>query len=303
MSLPLSEETAGLFVRLLEIVERLRGPDGCPWDREQTPATIAPYLVEEAYEVQEAVERGDPAELREELGDVLLEVALLAQMAREQGEFTVADSLRDIYDKLVRRHPHVFGDARADTPDEVAVSWAQIKVREKEGRGVVEGVPRRLPALHRARRVSEKAAGVGFDWDRAEAVLEKVDEELSELRAAVGRGDREGAAEELGDLLFALVNLGRHLGVDAERALHGTVEKFLRRFARIEAALAGRGLRPDQVGLDELEALWQAAKGGSAAAETPAHHGEHPADLPGSERPGEPGVQHRPGGHEPQDGQ
>lgn len=303
MSLPLSEHTAGLFVRLLEIVERLRGPDGCPWDREQTPATIAPYLVEEAYEVQEAVERGDPAELREELGDVLLEVALLAQMAREQGAFTVADSLRDICDKLIRRHPHVFGDARADTPEEVAVSWAQIKAQEKQGRGVVEGVPRRLPALHRARRVSEKAAGVGFDWDRAEAVLEKVDEELSELRAAVARGDRDGAAEELGDLLFALVNLGRHLGVDAEQALHGTVEKFLRRFARIEAALAGRGLRPDQVGPEELEALWQAAKRGSTAAETPSHHGEHPPDLPGPERPGEPGVQHRPGGHEPQDGQ
>ncbi|WP_461394741.1 nucleoside triphosphate pyrophosphohydrolase [Deferrisoma sp.] len=300
MSLPLPDDTAERFLRLLEIVERLRAPDGCPWDRKQTPETIAPYLVEEAYEVQEAVERGDRAGLREELGDVLLEVALLAQMAREEGGFTVADSLTEICEKLVRRHPHVFGEARADTPDEVAASWARIKAKEKGDRGTLEGVPRRLPALHRARRVSEKAAGVGFDWSRADEVLEKVDEELGELRRAMAEGDRAAAAEELGDLLFALVNLGRHLEVDAEQALHGTVEKFLRRFAAVEAALAARGRRPSEASLDELEVLWQEAKRGSGPAETPSDHPEEDGHLPDPEGPGEPEVGPDPDGHEPE---
>lgn len=261
---PQDPETAALFLRLLEIVETLRAPGGCPWDREQTPVTIAPYLVEEAHEVFEAVERGDPTELCEELGDVLLEVALLTQMGREEGLFTVADSLRAICAKLVRRHPHVFGDARAQDAAAVKESWARIKATEKRGRGALEGVPRRLPALHRARRVSEKAAGVGFDWADPAGVLEKVAEEVGELREAVASGDTAHAEEELGDLLFALVNLGRHLGLDPEAALHHTTEKFLARFGHVEKALAADGRHPSEATLDEMEALWQQAKGRSA---------------------------------------
>jgi MazG family protein len=257
---PVDPETPQLFVRLLEIVETLRAPTGCPWDREQTPLTIAPYLVEEAHEVFEAVERGDPGELCEELGDVLLEVALLSQMAREADQFTAADALRSICAKLIRRHPHVFGDAKAADAAAVRQTWAQIKAGEKRDRGVLEGVPRRLPALHRARRVSEKAAGVGFDWADPAGVLEKVAEETGELREALAAGDAAHAEEELGDLLFALVNLGRHLGLDPEAALHRTTEKFLTRFAQVEAALAATGRRPSEATLDEMETLWQAAK-------------------------------------------
>ncbi len=253
-------ETAGLFLELLRIVARLRGPDGCPWDREQTPETIVPYLIEEAYEVREAVERRDDGELCEELGDVLLEVVLLSQMAEEQGRFTVGDALRSICDKLVRRHPHVFGEASCADTEEVRRSWAQIKAAEKRGRGALEGVPRRLPALHRARRVSEKASGVGFDWEDASEVLGKVEEELAELRQAMAARMADEAEEELGDVLFALVNLGRHLRVDAEAALHRTTEKVLGRFARVEEALAQRGRRPSESTLEELEALWQEAK-------------------------------------------
>ncbi len=271
-------DTARLFLRLLEIVETLRSPGGCPWDREQTPRTIAPYLVEEAYEVLEAVEHGDPHALCEELGDVLLEVALLGQMARESGHFTVADSLRSICEKLVRRHPHVFGSEECADPGAVARSWARIKAGEKSGRGALEGVPRRLPALHRARRVSDKAAGVGFDWDGPEAVWDKVEEEARELREAWRAGDAERCADELGDLLFALVNLGRHMGVDAEAALHQTVEKFLRRFAEVERQLRNRGLRPEDVPLEELDALWEAAK--RISSENPAPgQGQHAARL------------------------
>lgn len=257
---PLDPETPALFLRLLEIVETLRAPGGCPWDREQTPRSIAPYLIEEAHEVQEAVERDDPEDLCEELGDVLLEVALLSQMGREARWFTVADCLRSVCRKLVRRHPHVFGgDAVADAAA-VQESWARIKAAEKTGRGALEGVPRRLPALHRARRVSEKAAGVGFDWADPAGVLEKVEEELAELRAAIASDDPGEAAEELGDLLFALVNLGRHLGLDPEDALHATTEKFLSRFARVEEGLAARGLLPAEASLEEMERLWAEAK-------------------------------------------
>ncbi len=258
--LPLEPETGALFLELLAIVERLRAPDGCPWDRAQTPHTIAPYLVEEAHEVLEAVEGGDPRELQEELGDVLLEVALLSQMAREAGAFTAAAPLRAVCAKLVRRHPHVFGAAPAEDAAAVRESWARIKAAEKEGRGTLAGVPRRLPGLHRARRVSEKAAGIGFDWADPEGVLAKVDEELAELREALAAGDRAGAGEELGDLLFALANLGRHLGVDPEAAVHRTTEKFLTRFARVEDALAQGGRSPAEASLAELEALWQRAK-------------------------------------------
>ena len=258
--LPLDSETGPLFLRLIEIVETLRSPAGCPCDREQTPATIAPYLVEEAHEVQEAVEAQDRRELCEELGDVLLEVALLSQMAREEGAFTVTDSLRAICQKLVRRHPHVFGEGQASDAEAVRESWARIKAEERKDRGALDGVPRRLPALHRARRITEKAAGVGFDWADPADVLEKIEEELAELRCSLREGRKDAIAEELGDVLFALVNLGRHLEVDPEAALHRTTEKFLVRFAHIEARLAAQGKHPSETSLEEMDRLWEEAK-------------------------------------------
>lgn len=257
---PPGADTAPLFLRLLEIVETLRAPGGCPWDREQTPRSIAPYLLEEAHEVLEAVEAGDDAGLCEELGDVLLEVALLTQMAREEGRFTVDDSLRTICEKLVRRHPHVFGDGDAQDPQAVRESWARIKAAEKRGRGALEGVPRRLPALHRARRVSERAAGVGFDWPDSDGVFTKVEEELGELREAAHSGDPRRVADEVGDLLFAVVTLTRHLGADPEAALHAATEKFLGRFGRVEQALAAQGRSASQAGVVELDDLWNRAK-------------------------------------------
>jgi MazG family protein len=258
--LPPDPETGELFLRLLEIVRTLRSPGGCPWDREQTPETIAPYLVEEAHEVQEAIEARDHRGLCEELGDVLLEVALLAQMAREEDRFTVSDSLRSICEKLVRRHPHVFGTEKAADAQAVRESWAKIKAEEKKDRGVLEGVPRRLPALHRARRVSEKASGVGFDWPDPAGVVEKIEEELGELRKATTEGRNDEVAEELGDLLFALVNLARHLGVDPEAALHRTTDKFLTRFAHVEQSLAMEGKHPSDASLEEMDRLWEEAK-------------------------------------------
>jgi MazG family protein len=257
---PTDPATAELFLRLLELVETLRSPGGCPWDREQTLASIAPYLIEEAHEVQEAIEARDQRGLCEELGDVLLEVALLSQMAREKGDFTVADSLRSICDKLVRRHPHVFGAGEAADVRAVRETWARIKAAEKRGRGALEGVPRRLPALHRALRVSEKASGVGFDWPDAGGVIAKAEEEIGELRTAWSEGRREEVAGELGDLLFALVNLARHLGVDPEAALHRTTEKFLTRFAHIEKSLAEGGRHPSEASLEEMDLLWEEAK-------------------------------------------
>jgi MazG family protein len=213
-----------------------------------------------AHEVHEAVEAEAHGDLCEELGDVLLEVALLSQIAREWDRFTVSDSLRAICEKLVRRHPHVFGDADAQDARAVRESWARIKAAEKKGRGVLDGVPRRLSALHRARRVTEKAAGVGFDWADPAGVLEKIEEELSELRCSLQEGQRGKIAEELGDLLFALVNLGRHLEVDPEAALHRTTEKFLARFAHIETRLASQGKHPSEVSLEEMDRLWEEAK-------------------------------------------
>jgi len=283
--LPQDAETSRLFTRLLDIVERLRAPDGCPWDREQTSRTIAPYLVEEAHEVLEAVEADDPGAVCEELGDILLEVALLAQIAREENRFTVAESLRAICDKLVRRHPHVFGEETCTDAQAVKATWARIKAEEKRGRGALEGVPRRLPALHRARRISEKAAGVGFDWADPAGVLDKVAEEIDELRGAIGDEARGRVDEELGDLLFALVNLGRHLGVDAEGALHRTSEKFLHRFAHVEGELTRRGRRPSEATLDELETLWQEAKRRSTPGEPASDQGGDAGRVGQPEKP------------------
>jgi MazG family protein len=250
-----------LFERLMEIVAILRAPDGCPWDREQTQNSIVPYLIEEAHEVVEAIEQDDSEQLCEELGDLLLEVALLAQMAKEKGDFTVADSLQSICDKMVRRHPHIFADEVAEDALTVKRNWSRIKAEEKPDRTTLDGVPRSLGALHRARRVAEKAANVGFDWEGVDGVVDKVKEEWGELSEALENRDQKGAEEELGDLLFVLACLGRHLKIDAERSLHSTVDKFMRRFSHIETELEKNGQNPADATMDEMEALWQEAKG------------------------------------------
>jgi tetrapyrrole methylase family protein/MazG family protein len=259
-----SESATDLFGELVQIMARLRGENGCPWDREQTHASIKPYLLEETYEVLESIDENDPAKLEEELGDLALQVVFHAQMADEAGLFTIADVLRGINEKLRRRHPHIFGDVKADTAQEVLFNWEQIKKLEREkaqGRAsLLDGVPRELPALLRAHRLQEKASRVGFDWNEARQVFQKVEEELAELRAAMESEQPDRMEAELGDLLFSLVNLGRFIAVNPEDALRKTIARFIARFQYIEEELARRGTAPGQVTLDEMDALWDEAK-------------------------------------------
>jgi ATP diphosphatase len=254
--------------RLIEIMARLRTPgSGCPWDLEQTFATIAPYTIEEAYEVADAIGRGDlDRGLKDELGDLLLQVVFHARMAEEQGRFDFGDVVRTISEKLLRRHPHVFGGAGSLTPEEVKGLWHRIKEQERAERGygeggrTLDGVPLALPALSRAHKLQEKAARVGFDWPNPRAVLDKVAEETHELEAVLD--DPEAAVEEIGDLLFAVTNIARHAGVDSETALRAANAKFERRFRAIEDALEARGRSLNDATLEEMDALWNAAKSG-----------------------------------------
>jgi nucleoside triphosphate diphosphatase len=249
---------------LIALMAALRTPgSGCPWDLEQTFATIAPYTIEEAYEVADAIARGDLLGLKDELGDLLLQVAFHARMAEERRAFDFGDVVFTITDKLVRRHPHVFGGARNITPDEVKSLWQQIKDEERARAGkavesTLDGVPLALPAMSRAEKLQTKVAAVGFDWPSAYEVKAKVHEEIDELFEVLG--NREKFAEEFGDLLFALVNLARHAKVDAETALRAANLKFVRRFQAIEQALAAKGKTPAQSNLAEMDALWDAAK-------------------------------------------
>jgi tetrapyrrole methylase family protein/MazG family protein len=253
-----------VFTELVEIMARLRGEDGCPWDREQTPETVKPYLVEETYEVLEAIDEQNPAKLKEELGDLMLQVVFHAQMAHEAGAFTIADVLAAVNDKLTRRHPHVFGEGRAATTQEVLFNWEQIKQGERrKAKGqasLLDGVPRELPALLRAHRLQEKASRVGFDWKEAQEVFRKVEEELAELRDAMEVQAADRMEAELGDLLFALVNLSRFLAVNPEEALRKTIARFIARFHYIEEELARRGRSLRQATLEEMDALWAGAK-------------------------------------------
>jgi nucleoside triphosphate diphosphatase len=251
------------FTELVRIMERLRAPGGCPWDREQTRASIKPYLIEEAYEVAEAIEDNNIDELRTELGDLLLQIVFHAEMAREEGLFTIDDVIRAISEKMIRRHPHVFSDTEVKDSAEVLRNWARIKAEERkdhEDRSHVAGVPRAMPALLRAHRLSEKASRVGFDWERASEVLEKVREEVAELEAAVTLADRAEVEAELGDLLFALTSLGRHLDIQAEDALHRANDRFIRRFRYIESRLAERQQDLHQTSPQEMNTLWEEAK-------------------------------------------
>ena len=274
---PLDRQIGAAFPRLVAVMRRLLAPDGCPWDREQTPDTLKRYVLEEACEVIDAIEeKGDPtrAHLREELGDLLLQVVFQAELARRDGTFGPDDVVEAIVEKLVRRHPHVFaispGDAKIDT-ERVLQNWEQLKAKEKGDRGLLEGMPRSLPALVRAQRVGEKVARVGFDWPSIEGSREKVTEELGELDAAIARlpegGALEDVEEELGDVLFALVNLARHVktkdggGIDAEGALRRTTDKFIARFAHVEKRVreerGGFGTHPS---LEVMDAYWEEAK-------------------------------------------
>ncbi len=255
------------FDELVDIVARLRGEGGCPWDRAQTPATLRPYVLEESYEVLDAIDRADPALLRKELGDVLFQIVLLAQMHEEAGEFDITEVVAAINRKMVDRHPHVFADASLELkgsvdPVEVGLAaWEKRKATERSAEeSVLDGVPQALPALLRAHRVSEKAAATGFDWPDVRGVRAKLDEELAELDAAVASGSEAAIAEELGDVLFTLVNLGRHLPVGAESALRQATTKFEGRFRKVEELCRERGIVLHDAGPERLEALWLEAK-------------------------------------------
>lgn len=250
------------FDALVQIVARLRGEGGCPWDRAQTPTTMRPYLLEEAYEVLDAVDRDDASDLRKELGDLLFQVVMLSRMAEEQGDFDLGQVLRGINQKMIRRHPHVFEPDHGNGQEQGSIAaWEQRKARERDpDRSILDGVPQSLPALLRAHRISEKASGVGFDWPDAAGVRAKLDEELAEFDEAVATGDPAAVGEELGDVLFTLVNLGRHLPVGAEEALRVATARFEARFRRLEVAVREAGLRIHEVDVYDLEPMWREAK-------------------------------------------
>ncbi|MEE8483885.1 MAG: nucleoside triphosphate pyrophosphohydrolase [Nitrospinota bacterium] len=245
---------------LAKIMDRLREDDGCPWDKKQTHETLKPYLLEEAYEVIEGIEDGDDAVLKEELGDVLFQVIFHSRLAKERGSFTLDDVIVTVCDKMIRRHPHVFGDGKAKDAEEVLRKWEEIKSAEKKRESVLDGVPRKLPTLIRAKRIQERAARVGFDWPDTEGVWKKVEEEWAELMEARKKDDHENMKEEIGDLMIALVNLGRFLDIDTDDALKQSIEKMIRRFRIIEKTLAQRGTDIADATLDEMEEIWVRAR-------------------------------------------
>jgi MazG family protein len=255
-----SPDAGPRFVELLTMMARLRGEGGCPWDREQTRETLRPFLVEETYEVLDALDAGDSAHIREELGDLLFQVVFHAEIARERGEFSMADLLEALITKMTRRHPHVFEDRPVSSAAEALAQWEAIKGAEKHGASALAGVPRALPALHRAQRVQHKAARVGFDWSDAAGALEKVREELGEVAEALRQGDGTALRDELGDLLFSVVNVARLSSVDPEGALQAAVDRFSRRFASMEEAARDEGRDLTGLSLAELEELWTRAK-------------------------------------------
>ena len=252
------------FARLIEIMARLRGENGCPWDRQQTHASLKPYLLEEAYEVLEAIDQQDDGELCKELGDLLLQVVFHAQLAAEENRFDIDQVAQAIVDKLIRRHPHVFGDVEVDGADQVLYNWEQIKRQERQGGekrpSVLDGVPKDLPALLRAQRIQAKASRVGFDWPKVGGPLDKVEEEFAELRTALTQNNSTAVADEFGDLLFALVNVGRFLELTPEDALRQAVDKFERRFRTVEERVQAQGKAVEDLPLEELDRIWDLVK-------------------------------------------
>lgn len=247
---------------LIDIMQRLLAPGGCPWDRAQTLETLRPYVIEEAHEVVDAIDRRDMPHLREELGDLLLQVVFQSALAEREseGRFGIDDVIHGICEKLTRRHPHVFGDEQAADADAVLKRWEELKAKEKAGRGVLDGVPVAMPSLLRATRVGEKATHLGLDWRDADGPRTKLDEELGELDAAIASGDRDAIESELGDVLFTLTSVARKQGVDAEAALRRTIDRFTARASHVEAAARARGAEPRTLSEAELDVLWQQAK-------------------------------------------
>jgi len=253
------------FTELVEVMARLRAPNGCPWDREQTHATLKPYLLEETYEALEAIDIGDDDELCKELGDVLLQVVFHAQIAAEENRFGIEEVARAIVDKLIRRHPHVFADVEVDGSEQVLQNWEQIKKQERQELGdatpsLLDGIPKQLPALMRAQRMQARVSRQGFDWDQIEGPLDKVEEEFAELRQAWASGETPAIEDEFGDLLFALVNTGRFLNVDSEQALRQSTDKFERRFRALEEAVRTSGREISALSLQELDVIWDEIK-------------------------------------------
>lgn len=251
------------FQKLVDIMTLLRSNDGCPWDKVQTSESIKPYLIEETYEVIEAIDEKDPVKMKEELGDLLLQVVFHAQIAKDRGEFDINDVIDKISDKMVSRHPHVFGDAKFETPEEVTKQWQDRKREEgKLKDSALEGVPKELPSLLRAHRLQSRAAKVGFDWAKVEDVFGKLDEELEEFKEALEKKDKKEMEDELGDIFFVLVNISRFVGVNAEEALRKTISKFISRFRYIEMTAADEGRQLSDMTLEEMDALWNEAKKG-----------------------------------------
>lgn len=256
----MNDSSEGKFEELINIVKRLKAPDGCPWDREQTNASLLPFFLEEVYEVIESVDNENWSELKEELGDILLHVIFQAVLAEENGHFSIEDSLVNISEKLVRRHPHVFGEGQADEAFHAKQNWEAQKHKEKDRRSRLDGVPVSLPALIRAQRLQQKASYTGFDWDKVEQVWDKVHEEIQELKEAQSNEDKDHMAEEIGDVLFSIVNLARFLDIPAEDALRKTNKKFTDRFAQVEIVLKKRGKTVEDSNLEEMDEIWNEVK-------------------------------------------
>ena len=256
----MNNSAAEKFDELIKIIKRLQAPDGCPWDREQTNASLLPFFLEEVYEVIESVDNENWPELKEELGDILLHVVFQAVLAEKNGHFSINDSLDHVNEKLVRRHPHVFGDAKADEAFHAKQNWEAEKHKEKNRKSRLDGVPKTLPALIRAQRLQQKASYAGFDWNEVQQVWDKIHEEIQELKEAQSENTKEHIAEEIGDVLFSVVNLARFLDIPAEDALRKTNKKFTDRFARIEEELKKRGKTVEESNLEEMDDIWNEVK-------------------------------------------
>jgi tetrapyrrole methylase family protein/MazG family protein len=256
--------TLNAINELIKLIKKLRSPDGCPWDRKQKKEDIGKYILEEAYEVFDSLEGKNPQALKEELGDLLFQILFLAEISEDAGLFSLGDVLEEIREKMIRRHPHVFGDKKVNSVQEVKENWQQIKKKERDNKNsqqdIFANVPRSLPALKRAQKITAIAATYGFDWSKIKEVLKKLKEELKEFDLAVKKGDQNKTEEELGDILFTLVNISRFLQVDAETALSKTINKFLRRFSYIIGQLSARGTSLEKADLTEMDALWNEAK-------------------------------------------
>lgn len=253
-------DTCGKLLEFLEIIRRLRAPDGCPWDREQTHESLKSYVIEEAYELVEAIDSGDDEQIKEELGDVFLQIALHCQIASERDAFSLKDVVEGISRKMIYRHPHVFGEVTASSAKEVEANWSRLKQAEKKTGSVLDGIPKDLPGLLRAHRMSERASKVGFDWLDVKSIFKKFEEELTEVKEAYRHGNVKEVQEELGDLLFVIVNLIRRLGGNAEEVMRQTTVKFSRRFREMEKILSARHRSFPELGIDEMDEVWETVK-------------------------------------------